>query len=138
MAQLSPPKGGENNSSQYKSHLCHTLLLPSIFPNISVFSNDSALSISWPKYWSFSFRISPSNEYSGLISFRIDWFDLLAVQRTLKTLLQHLNFKPWIFFEMATYSSILAWKSPWIEEPGLWLFRHSWAQGRYISIDKYI
>ena len=65
------------------------LLLPSIFPSSSVFSNESALCIRWPKYWSFSFSISLSNEYSGLISFRIDWFDLLAVQGTLKSLLQH-------------------------------------------------
>ena len=70
--------------------LCRPLLpLSSIFPNISVFSNESALYIRWPKYWSFSFSISPSNEYSGLLSFRIDWFDLLAVQGTLKSLLQH-------------------------------------------------
>ena len=69
---------------------CRPLLfLPSIFPSIRVFSNESALCIRWPKYWSFSFIISPSNEYSGLISFRIDWFDLLAVQGTLKSLLQH-------------------------------------------------
>ena len=69
---------------------CHPLLLlPSIFPSIRVFSNESALHISWPKYWSISFSISPSNEYSGLISFRIDCFDLLALQRTLKSLLQH-------------------------------------------------
>ena len=67
------------------------LLLPSIFPSISVFSNESTLPIRWPKYWSFSFSISTSNEYSGLISFRIDWFDLLAVQGTLKSLLQHHN-----------------------------------------------
>ena len=65
------------------------LLLTSIFPSIRVFSNESVLRIRWPKYWSFSFSISPSNEYSGLISFRIDWFDLLAVQGTLKSLLQH-------------------------------------------------
>ena len=70
--------------------LCHPLLLlPSAFPSIRVFSNESALHIRWQKYWSFNFSISPSNEYSGLISFRIDWFDLLAVQGTLKTLLQH-------------------------------------------------
>ena len=70
--------------------LCHSLLLPpSISPSIRVFSNESVLRIRWPKYWSFSFSISPYNEYSGLISFRIDWFDLLAVQRTLKSLLQH-------------------------------------------------
>ena len=65
------------------------LLLPAIFPSVRVFSNDLALCIRWPKYWSFSFSNSPSNEYSGLISFRIDWFDLLAVQGTLKSLLQH-------------------------------------------------
>ena len=70
--------------------LCHLLLLlPSIFPSIRVFSSELALHIRWPKYWSFCFSISPSNEYSGLISFRINWFDLLAVQRTLKSLLQH-------------------------------------------------
>ena len=74
--------------------LCRPLLLlPSIFSSIRVFSNESALHIRWPKYWSFSFSISPSNEYSGLISFRIDWFDLLAVQGTLKSLLQHHNLK---------------------------------------------
>ena len=70
--------------------LCHPLLLPpSIFPSIRVFSSESVLHIRWPKYWSFSFSISLSNEYSGLISFRMDWLDLLAVQRTLKSLLQH-------------------------------------------------
>ena len=72
---------------------CHTLLLlPSIFPSIRVFSNESALPIRWPKYWSFSFRISPSNEYSGLISFRTDWFDLFPVQGT-QGLLQYHNLK---------------------------------------------
>ena len=70
--------------------LCYPfLLLPSIFASIRVFSNESVLRISWPKYWSFSFSISPSNEHPGLISFRVDWFDLLAVQETLKSLLQH-------------------------------------------------
>ena len=70
--------------------LCRSLLLlPSIFPSIRVFSNESVLCIRWPKYWSFSFSISPSNEYSGLISFRMGWLDLLAVQGTLKSLLQH-------------------------------------------------
>ena len=69
--------------------LCHPLLLPSIFSNIRVFSSESVLRIRWPKYWSFSFSISPSNEYSGLISFRMDWLDLLAIQQTLKSLLQH-------------------------------------------------
>ena len=74
--------------------LCHPLLLPhSIFPSIRVFSNESALHIRWPKYWSFSFSISPSNEYSGLISFRMDCLDLLAVQGTLKSLLQHHSLK---------------------------------------------
>ena len=69
--------------------LCHPfLLLPSIFPSIRVFSNESALRIKWPKYWSFSFNISPSNDYSGLISFRMNWLDLLAVQGTLKSLFQ--------------------------------------------------
>ena len=74
--------------------LCHPLLLlPSIFPRIRVFSNESALRIRWPKYWSFSFSISPSNKYSGLISFRVNWLELLAVQRTLKSLFQHHNSK---------------------------------------------
>ena len=77
--------------------LCHhLLLLSSIFPSIRVFSNESALCIRWPKYWSFSFRISPSNEYSGLISFRIDWFDLLAVQGTLQSLLQYHDSKAFV------------------------------------------
>ena len=69
--------------------LCHPLLLPSIFPSIRVFSSKSVLHIRWPKYWSFSFNISPSNECSGLISFRMDWLDLLAVQGTLKSFLRH-------------------------------------------------
>ena len=69
--------------------LCHPLLLPSVFPSIRVFSNESTLHIRWAKYWSFSFSISPSNEYTELISFKIDWLDLLTVQGTLKSLLQH-------------------------------------------------
>ena len=69
--------------------LCHPLLLPSIFSGITVFSNESVLHIRWPEYWSFSLSISPSNEHPGLISFRMDWLDLLAVQGTLKSLLQH-------------------------------------------------
>ena len=73
--------------------LCCPLLLPSVFPSIRVFSNELALCIRWPKYWSFSFSISPSNEYSELISFRMDWLDLLAVQATLKSLLQHHSLK---------------------------------------------
>ena len=77
---------------------CPLLLLPSIVPSIRVFSSESVLHIRWPKYWSFSFNISPSNEYSGLISFRIDWFDLLAVKGTLKSLLQHHNWD--VFFQL--------------------------------------
>ena len=78
------------------------LLLPSIFPSIRVFSNESALRIRWPKYWSFSFSICPSNEYSGLISFRMDWLDLLTVQGTLKSLLQHHSSKSSILWHSAT------------------------------------
>ena len=79
--------------------LCHSLLLlPSIFPSFRVFSNESALRIRWPEYWSFSFSISPSNEHPGLISFRMDWLDLLAVQGTLKSLLKHHSSKASIKF----------------------------------------
>ena len=82
--------------------LCHPLLLlPPILPSIRVFSNESTLHMRWPKYWSFSFNISPSNEYPGLISFRIDWLDLLAVQGTLKSLLQHHSSKASIFWPSA-------------------------------------
>ena len=82
--------------------LCLPLLLsPSIFLSIRVFSNESVLHIRWPKYWSFSFSMSPSNEYSGLISFRMDWLDLLAVQGTLKSLLQHHNSKASILWHSA-------------------------------------
>ena len=82
--------------------LCYPLLLlPSIFLSIKVFSKESVLCIRWPKYWSFSFSISPSNEYSGLISFRIDWFDFLAVQGTLKSLLQHHSSKASILWRSA-------------------------------------
>ena len=85
--------------------LCHPLrLLPSIFPSIRVFSNESALCIRCPKFWSFSFSISPSNEYSGLISFRMDWFDLLAVQGTLKILLQHHSSKALILQRSAFFT----------------------------------
>ena len=84
--------------------LCHPpLLLPSIFSSIRVFSNESVLCIRWPKYWSFSLSISPSNEYAGLISFRIDWFDLLAVQGTLKSLLQHYSSKASILWHSAFF-----------------------------------
>ena len=87
---------------------CSLLLLPSIFPSIRVFSSESTLHIRWPKYWSFSFSISPSNDYSGLISFGTDWFDLLAVQGTFKRLLQHHNSKAsvfqWSIFFMVQHS----------------------------------
>ena len=88
--------------------LCRPLLLlPSIFPSITVFSNESVLCIRWPKYWSFSFSISPSDEHSGLISFRIEWFDLLAVQRALKSILQHHSSKNHRFFgaQLSLWSS---------------------------------
>ena len=88
----SPPKPMSIESEMPPNHLilCHPLLLlPSVVPSIRLFSNDSALRIRWPKYWSFSFSISPSSEYLGLISFRMDWLDLLAVQGNLKSFLQH-------------------------------------------------
>ena len=85
--------------------LCHPLFLPpSIFPSIRVFSNESVLRIRWPKYWSFIFHISPSNEYSGLISFRMDWVDLLAVQGTLKSLIQHHSSKASILRNSAFFT----------------------------------
>ena len=92
--------------------LCHSLLLlPSIFPHIRVFSSDSALCIRWPKYWSFSFSINPSNKYSGLTSSRIDWFDLLVVQGTLKSLLQHQSYTTLSYsfpnFEQVSFFKVL-------------------------------
>ena len=97
--------------------LCRSvLLLPSIFPSIRVFSNESSLHIRWPKYWSFSFTISLSNEYSGLISFRVDWLDLLVAQGSLKSLLQHHSSKALIVQHSSFFT--LAWKIPWMEEPG--------------------
>ena len=85
--------------------LCHPLLLlPSIFPSISVFSNESALRMRWPKYWSFSFKISPTNEHPGLISFRMDWLEFLAVQGTLKSLLQHHSSKASILWRSASFT----------------------------------
>ena len=84
--------------------LCHPrLLLPSVFPSIRVFSNESVVCIRWPKYWSFSFSISPSNEYSGLVSFMVDWFDLLTVQGSLKSLLQHYSSKTSILWCSALF-----------------------------------
>ena len=94
------------NSPDTSNHLilCHSLLPPSsIFPSIKVFSSESVLHIRWPKDWNFSFTISPSNEYSGLISFRMDWLDLLAVQGTLKSLLQHHNSKASILWHSAFF-----------------------------------
>ena len=104
--------------------LCRPLLLPpSIFPSIRVFSKESALCIRWPNYWGFSFNISPSSEYSGLISFRMDWFDLLAVRGTLKSLLQHHSLKASILCAQP----FLLWRShirTWLlEKPQLWLYR---------------
>ena len=102
----SPPKPMSIVSVMPCNHLilCHPLLLlPLIFPRIRVFPNESALCIRWPKYWSFSFNISPSNEYSGLISFRMDWLDLLGVQGTLKSLLQHHGSKASILQHSASF-----------------------------------
>ena len=93
--------------------LCRPLsLLTSLFPSIRVFSNESVLRIRWPKYWSFNFSISPSNDYSGLISFRMDWLDLLAVQRTLKSLLQHHSSKASILQHSAFF--ILQLSNPYM------------------------
>ena len=100
------PKLMPTESVMPSNHLilcCPPLLLPSIFPSIRGFSNESALLISWPVYWSFSFTNSPSNEYSGFISFKIDWFDLFAVQGTPKSLLQHQNSKASILWHSAFF-----------------------------------
>ena len=102
----SPPKPMSTESVMPSNHLilcCSLLLLPLIFPNIRVFSNESALWIRWPKYWSFSFSISPSSEHPGLISFRMDWLDLLAVQGTLKSLHQHHGSKASILLHSAFF-----------------------------------
>ena len=100
------PKLMSIESVMPSSHLiiCHPLLLPSIFPSLRVFSNELALRMRWPKYWSFSFRISPSNEHPGMISFRMDWLDLLAVQGTLKSLLQHHSSKASILRRSAFFT----------------------------------
>ena len=98
--------------------LCHPLLLlPSIFPSIRVFSNESALHIRWPKYWSLSFSISPSDEYSGLISFTMDWLDLLAVQGTLKSLLKHHRSKASILWHSAFFMVQLSHSYRLLEKP---------------------
>ena len=103
--------------------LCCLLLLPLwIFPSIRVFSKESVLCIRWPKYWSFSFSISPSNEYSELISFRMDWFDLLAVQGTLKSLLQHHSSKASILWSSAVFMAQFSHHSWLLEKPYLSLY----------------
>ena len=104
-SQSSPkPMSIESVMPSYHLILCRPLLLLSIFPSIRVFSNESALHIRWPKFWSFSFSISPSNEYSGLISFRMDRLDLLAIQGTLKSLLQYHSSKPSILQHSAFFT----------------------------------
>ena len=109
--------------------LCRPLLLlPSVFPNIRVFSNESALRIRWPKYWSFRFNISPSNEHLGLISFRMDWLYLLAVQRTLKSLLQHHSSKVSIF--LCSAFSIVQLSHPYMT------IGKTIALNRWIFVDK--
>ena len=115
---------------------CPLLLLPSVFPIIMIFSNESALCIRWPKYWSFSFSISPSNEYLGLISFRIDWSDLLSVQGTLKSLLQHHNLKAAIL--QCSHSSgwgLLNPHVPWISvfDPKRQLILFKWGERQLIK-----
>ena len=105
---------------------CPLLILPTIFPSIRIFSNESDLHIRWPKYWGFSFSISPSNEYSGLISFRIDWFDLLAVQRTLKSFLQHQSSKAsilWCSGSLWSNSYIHTWL---LEKPQVGTLSAKW------------
>ena len=110
---------------------CLLLLLPSIFPSIRVFSNESALCIRWPKYWSFSFNISPSSEYSGFVCFRMDWLDLLAIQGTLKSLIQHHSSKASIlrcsafFTVQLSHAYMTTWSqwcnhSPRAGHPGMW------------------
>ena len=106
---------------------CLLLLLLSIFPNIRVFSSESAFHIRWPKYWSFSFSVSPSNEYSGLISFRIDWFDLLALQGILKSILQHHISK----------ASIL-WPSAFFMVQLSHLYKTNWKKMYLIKVESYV
>ena len=105
--------------------LCRPLLLPpSIFPSIRVFSNESALCIRWPKYWGFSFNISPSNEHPGLISFRMDWLNLLAVQGTLKSLLQHHSSKASILWHSAFF--IVQLSRPYMTTGKTWILHYFW------------
>ena len=100
---------------------CPLLLLPSIFPSIKVFSNESALCIRWPKYWSFSFNISPSKEHPGLICFRMDWLDLLAVQGTLKSLLQHHSSKASVPWHSAFFIAQLSHPTYGFSRPTFWV-----------------
>ena len=121
------PKLMSIESVMPSNHLifCHPLLLPpSIFPSIRVFSNESVLCIRWPKYWSFSFNISPSNEYSGLISFRMDWLDILKVQGTLKSLLQHHSSEASILWHSAFFTVQLSHVGSQREELRPW--QRSW------------
>ena len=127
------------------SLLCSPLLLPSIFPSFRVFSNESALHIRWPKYWSFSFNIRPSNEHPGLISFRMNWLDLLAVQGTCKSLLQHHSLKasiPWrsAFFivqlshpYMTTGKTIALTRRIFVWNHDSCLILHQWEKGWLVS-----
>ena len=112
--------------------LCHPLLfLPSIFPSIRVFSNESALPIRWPKYWNFSFSTSPSNEHPGLISFRMDWWDLFAVQGTLKSLLQHHSSKASILRRSAFFTVQLS--HPYVTRKTVTLMRRTFV-GKLMSL----
>ena len=101
---------------------CSLLLLPSIFHSIKAFSNESVLCIRWPKYWSIHFTINPSSKYSELISFRINWFDLLAVQGVLKSLLQHHGLKASAFFMAQLSLAVTAWDNSWGPTLGTWRF----------------
>ena len=139
----SPPKSMSNELVMPSNHLilcCPLLLLPSIFPSIRIFSNESALHIRWPKYWSFSFDISPSNQHPGLISFKKNWLDLLAVQGTLKSLLQHHSSKASILLCLAFFIVQLPhpymttmfnlYLNTWLRKTGL--LSHVWL---YVSMD---
>ena len=123
--------------------LCTLLLLqPSVFPSLRVFFNESALHIRWPKFWSFNFSISPSNEYSGLISFRIDWLDLLAVQGTLKSLLQHhsLNtsvLRPSVFFMVPLLYMVLYEDKKRFGKKDTSLFWRSWIWGDVRNFERW-
>ena len=117
---------------------CPLLFWPSIFPSIRVFSNELALHIRWPKYWTFSFSINLSNEYSGLVSFRIDWFDILAVQETLKSLLQHYSVVLWEIWKRWSYSCT-QWsltKENWWEKEAICMILCQWRRWFYIGLAK--